>query len=146
MGLQQKKALYSDRADEIVLELEQQLRRLPQGQRSYQRLLKVRNYLSKRLNKMNYKSLREQDLEISSGAVEGAVNHVIAKRFDCGGMRWIKERAEALLQLRCIEVNGDWDAFIEFVHDQLLKKSIRTRKNPTLKCTNPAPLPNYGLD
>jgi len=36
------------------------------------------------------------------------VNYVIAKRFDSGGMRWIKERAEALLQLRCIEVNNDW--------------------------------------
>lgn len=143
---EQKKALYSNRANEIVLELEQQLRRVPEGQRSYQRLLKVRNYLSKRLEKMNYKSLREQDLEISSGAVEGAVNHVIAKRFDCGGMRWIKERAEALLQLRCIEINGDWDAFIEFVHHQLLEQATSTRKNPKLKCTNPAPLPDYGLD
>ena len=42
-----------------------------------------------------------------TGTVEGVVNYVIAKRFDSGGMRWIKERAEHLLQLRCIEVNGD---------------------------------------
>ena len=40
-----------------------------------------------------------RDLEISSGAVEGAVNYVIAKRFDGSGMRWVKERAEHLLQL-----------------------------------------------
>ena len=46
-------------------------------------------------------------------------------------MRWIKERAEALLQLRCIEINGDWDAFIEFVHDQLQQQATKTRKNPT---------------
>jgi len=72
-------------------------------------------YLNKRVDKMNYDELRERDLEISSGAVEGAVNYVIAKRFDSSGMRWVKERAEHLLQLRCIEVNGDWDAFINFV-------------------------------
>jgi hypothetical protein len=34
-------------------------------------------------------------------------------------MRWIKERAEAVVQLRCIEANGDWEAFISFVHDRL---------------------------
>jgi MoaA/NifB/PqqE/SkfB family radical SAM enzyme len=33
-------------------------------------------------------------------------------------MCWIKERAEALPQLRCIEVNGDWEAFIAFVHER----------------------------
>ena len=52
-----------------------------------QRLRKVRNYLAKRIDKMDYDALRDQDLEISSGAVEGAVNHVIAKRFDSRGMR-----------------------------------------------------------
>ena len=42
---------------------------------------------------------------------------MIAKRCDHGGMRWIKERAEALLKLRCIDINGEWDAFIDAVHD-----------------------------
>jgi hypothetical protein len=28
---------------------------------------------------------------------------------DNSGMRWIEERAEAVLLLRCIEVNGDWE-------------------------------------
>jgi len=94
---------------------------------------------------MNYKQLRERDLEISSGVVEGAVNYVIAKRFDCGGMRWIRERAEHLLQLRCIEVNDDWDAFIEFVHERTKEQAQREHKNLSLKCTTPAPLPSYGL-
>jgi len=108
-------------------------------------LEKVRAYIAKRVDKMNYKDLRERDLEISSGAVEGAVNYVIARRFDCGGMRWIKERAEHLLQLRCIEVNDDWDAFIEFVHDRTRKQAQHERRNLSLKCTTPAPLPTYGL-
>ena len=98
------------------------------------------NYIDRRVDKMNYKKLREQDLEVSSGAVEGAVNYVIAKRFDSGGMRWIKERAEPLLQLRCIEVNDDWDAFIEFVHDRTREQAQQQWKNLSLKRTNPAPL------
>jgi len=31
---------------------------------------------------------------------------VLAKRCDHGGMRWIKERVQAVTQLRCIVVNG----------------------------------------
>ena len=95
---------------------------------------------------MDYKSLREQDLEVSSGAVEGAVNYVIAKRFDSGGMRWIKERAEALLQLRCIEVNDDWDNFIAYVHDKTSRQIQQEQKNFSLKTKKPSPLPTYGLN
>jgi hypothetical protein len=142
----QKEALYDGRAAEIVEEIDKQLKRLdPSKQSVLERLEKIRNYLDKRVDKMNYDELRERDLEISSGAVEGAVNYVIAKRFDSGGMRWIKERAEPLLQLRCIEVNGDWDAFIEFVHDRTKEQAQEQRKNLSLKRTKPAPLPTYGL-
>jgi len=146
----QKEALYNGLAAEIVKELDNWLGRIPKkgpgnkGRR--ERLQKVRDYLFKRLDKINYKSLLEQDLEVSSGAVEGAVNYVIAKRFDCGGMRWIKERSEALLQLRCIEVNNDWDDFISYVHDKTSRQGQQSQQTIFLKAKIPAPLPTYGLE
>lgn len=140
----QKEALYDGRVADIIAELETRLALLPTGT-TQACLLKVRDYLHHRQANMDYKNLRQQDLEISSGAVEGAVNYVIAKRFDCGGMRWIKERAEALLQLRCIEVNGDWEAFISFVHDKTHRHAQLTPKIVSLKSPHPAPLPTYGL-
>ena len=146
---EQKAALYDGRAAEIVAEIDRQLallpRRGPGMKNRRQRLKKVRNYISKRLNKINYKELRDQDLEISSGVVEGAVNYVIAKRFDCGGMRWIKERSEALLQLRCIEVNNDWDNFISFVSNKTRAKNLKEKKNCFINSEEADPLPNYGL-
>lgn len=142
----QKEALYQGQAAKIVTEIDRRLVQLPRSKRAARaRLQKIHEYLNKRVDKMDYQRLREQDLEISSGAVEGAVNYVIARRFDCGGMRWIKERAEHLLQLRCIEVNGDWDAFIHFVHDRTQVQAQQQRTNLSLKCTQPAPLPTYGL-
>jgi hypothetical protein len=147
---EQKDFLYAGHAAEIVKELERRLALLPKkgpgmkGRR--ERLEKIRKYLHKRLDKMDYKALNEQDLEISSGAVEGAVNYVIAKRFDSGGMRWIKERAEALLQLRCIEVNNDWDAFISYVHDKTSRQAQLFNENFFLKSTAAAELPTYGLN
>ena len=142
----QKDLLSKGRAAKIVAEIDQRLTHWPRGtQAARTRLQQIRDYLHKRVALMKYHWLRKQDLEISSGAVEGAVNDVIARRFDCGGMRWIKERAEHLLPLRCIEVNEDWDAFIQFVHDRTQAQAQQQRTNLSLKCTQPAPLPSYGL-
>lgn len=142
----QKAALYAGRVAEIIAELDHRLAQLdPQQTSVRERLAKIRAYLAHRQTKMDYQRLRAEDLEISSGAVEGAVRYVIAQRFDCGGMRWIKERAEALLQLRCIEVNNDWEAFSTFVHDTVRDQAQREHSNLSLKCTTAAPLPTYGL-
>jgi len=103
---------------------------------------KYLDYLIKRADRMNYAELAAQDLELSTGMVEGAVRYVVSQRFDEGGMRWIRERAEALLQLRCIQINGDWERFVAFAHH-------RAREGPQL-ChrvlrSDLAPLPAYGL-
>ncbi len=63
-----------------------------------------------RLGMMNYQKLIEQDLVIATGIVEGAARYVIGERMDCSGIRWIPERAEALLRLKCIELNGDYSS------------------------------------
>lgn len=79
---EQKEALYAGRAADIVAQIDQHLLQFDPGKPSArERLELARNYLAKRVDKMNYKELRERDLEISSGAVEGAVNYVIARRF-----------------------------------------------------------------
>jgi hypothetical protein len=76
------------------------------------------DYLQKRVGLMKYGAWREQDLVLASGVVEGAARYVIGERLDNSGMRWIVERAESVLLLRCIEVNGDWDAFFAFSEEQ----------------------------
>ena len=141
----QKKRLYGGAAAQILAELKRRLEATPKtgpgnkGKR--ERLTDVIRYLDKRLDRMNYHELLAQDLEIGSGAVEGAVKNVIGKRCDHGGMRWIKERVEALIQLRCIEVNGQWDAFIAAVHDQMQATAAATGRRPRLQSASLAPLP-----
>lgn len=79
-------------------------------------------YLETRLDMMCYAEWMGQDLVIASGQVEGAVRHLVGERFDCAGMRWLQEKAEALLHLRCIELNGDWDRFVTWF-DARFKKT-----------------------
>jgi hypothetical protein len=72
--------------------------------------------------------------------------YIVAQRFDEGGMRWIKERPEALLQLRCIEINGDWDAFVAFVSRNISQKQRQSRRQIRLLQDAPEPLPTLGID
>jgi len=141
----QKSRLYSGHIKAILRELRHQLAQVPKtgpgtkGKR--ERLAKAIGYIDKRQANMNYGELRQQDLEIGSGAVEGAIKHVIGLRFDHGGMRWIPERAEALLQLRCIEVNGDWDPFINWVHSGVRRRMSRSSRPIAIQRKNPSSLP-----
>ena len=59
-------------------------------------------------------------------------------------MRWIPERAEALLKLRCIEVTGDWDRFERYVHDRLHKEALENAMCPRLQLKTPQPLPQLA--
>jgi hypothetical protein len=140
----QKQRLMASRADLVRRELRETLASIPtrgpgnKGKR--ERLEKAIKYLTDNSARLDYKRVREMDLELASGVVEGAIKHIIGHRFDHGGMRWIRERAEALLQLRCIEVNGDWDSFIEWVHDKRQGEAGAGRP-ARLRCATPPALP-----
>jgi len=141
----QKKRLYGGKVAKILADLRQQLdatpRTGPGNKGKRERLANVIRYIDTRADRMNYHQLLAHDLELGSGAVEGAVKYVIGKRCDHGGMRWIKERVEALVQLRCIEINGHWDAFVAKVHDRLKADAIATGLRQRLQTQSPEPLP-----
>jgi len=123
------------------------LNKLRVSARSQKRFEAVSGYLSKRLPLMKYDELRKQDLDVSTGAMEGAVRHVIGERFDSSGMRWITERAEALLQLRCSEINGDWEAFVAFASQRALETDGdgEIEEHARVLTKTPSPLPTFGV-
>jgi hypothetical protein len=143
-----KALMYAGKVAQVISRLERVLEKIPKkgpgnkGKRK--RIGSVIQYYAKRTHMMDYRSLADADMEIGSGSVEGAVKHVVAKRFDNGSMRWIKERAEALLQLRCIEINGDWDAFVAFVHKEVRRVGQeRHGEVQTLLTSKPQQLPTF---
>lgn len=97
-------------------------------------------YSEPRTKMMRYAKWLKQDLVIATGVIEGAVRYVIGERLDCSGMRWVKGKAEAILHLRCIEVNGLWDDFFAWCQNRWCKQlankekvMIRTDKPISLK-------------
>jgi hypothetical protein len=118
---QRKDLLYRKKPQALLTWLHEERARLQSERRSQgkrQALQKLIDYLEPRLTMLRYAYCRRKDLVLASGQVEGAVRYVVAQRFDCSGMRWIVENAESLLQLRCLEVNGDWDDFLAWTRRQ----------------------------
>jgi hypothetical protein len=109
-------------------------------------LQEVIQYMESRLDMMNYKEYIKEDLPIATGVVEGAARYVVGDRMDCSGMRWIPGRAEALLHLRCIELNGEWDQFYEWVHRRW-KDKLREKQKVIVRTDKPIDLlPSSTID
>lgn len=75
------------------------------------RLAHVLGYLTGHRERLRYRELRSDDLDIGTGVIEGAVRNLVAIRHDGPGMHWGRARAEYILLLRCIFLNGQWDDF-----------------------------------
>jgi hypothetical protein len=75
------------------------------------RLRKLCKFLEKNLHRMHYGRYLRAGYPIATGVIEGACRHVIKDRMERAGMRWKIQGAEAMLELRTIETNGDWEEF-----------------------------------
>lgn len=83
-------------------------KRGPNTKSKREQLEKQIAYFEEREPIMHYDEYQRADLVLATGVIEGACRYVIGERLDCSGMRWGLPGAEPLLQLRCLELNGDW--------------------------------------
>lgn len=72
---------------------------------------KTAGYLEAKAPHLDYPAARANGWPISTGVIEGACRHLAKDRTDITGARWGVETAEAILQLRAIWANRDWDAY-----------------------------------
>jgi len=75
------------------------------------RLERVIVYLENNRDLMRYDEYLEKGYPIGSGVVEGACRHLVKDRMELTGMRWRIAGAQAMLDLRAVYLNDDWDAF-----------------------------------
>jgi hypothetical protein len=75
------------------------------------RLRRLCKFMEKNLHRMRYHKYLREGYPIATGVIEGACRHVIKDRMERAGMRWKVPGAQAMLELRAIEANGDWADF-----------------------------------
>jgi hypothetical protein len=72
------------------------------------------DYLLAKRDYLDYSRALEQGWPIATGVIEGACRHLVKDRLDLTGSRWGLEGAEAILKLRALRSNGDFDDYWTF--------------------------------
>ena len=133
----------SDESKEFV---EQRLRDLLQGRVGYvisglRRRLKAEKlsgprrkvvrsaveYLENNKAHMRYDEYLAAGYPIGSGVAEGACRHLVKDRMEQTGMRWTMEGAQAMLHVRALYLNDQWEEFLEHRVEQ---EQTRLYKRP----------------
>jgi hypothetical protein len=72
---------------------------------------KTARYLEAKAPWLDYPAALANGWPISTGVIEGACRHLVKDRMDITGARWGTETAEAILKLRALQANGDFDEY-----------------------------------
>jgi hypothetical protein len=75
-------------------------------------------YLRNKSRYLRYHQALAAGWPIATGVIEGACRHLIKDRMDITGARWGLPGAEAVLKLRALTSNGDFDAYWTYHLDQ----------------------------
>jgi hypothetical protein len=71
-------------------------------------------YLTSKQEYLRYDQALAAGWPIATGVIEGACRHLIGDRLDITGARWGLDGAEAILTLRAVISNGDFDDYWRF--------------------------------
>jgi hypothetical protein len=72
------------------------------------------DYLLAKRPYLDYPTALNQGWPIATGIIEGACRHLVKDRMDITGARWGLESAEAVLKLRALISNNDFDQYWSF--------------------------------
>jgi hypothetical protein len=113
---QQARALLQGRVGYVIGALRHTLAKRGRNLKAHQKnsLNKAIKYFDNHRHMMRYDIFLEKGYPIGTGVIEGACGSLVKARMDGSGKRWTKQGAQAILDLRAIQQNGDWNRFWEF--------------------------------
>ena len=85
------------------------------------------DYLLAKRRYLDYPTALANGWPIATGVIEGACRHIVKDTMDITGARWGLEGAEAVLKLRALKANGDFDTYWRFHRAQERKRVHETR-------------------
>jgi hypothetical protein len=101
------------------------LRQFPQARRHA--VDKCADYLLKYRPYLHYAVYLAHGFPIATGVIEGACRHLVKDRMDLTGARWRLPSAEAVLKLRALRANHDFEAYWSFHKAQELQRNHLAR-------------------
>ncbi|MGH8940372.1 MAG: ISKra4 family transposase, partial [Actinomycetes bacterium] len=80
-------------------------------------------YLTRKAPYLDYATALASGWQIATGIIEGAARFLIKDRMDITGARWSTPGAEAILRLRAVIANGDFDKYWQYHQQQELRRN-----------------------
>lgn len=108
----QTESLLDNEIESVIGDIEQIHPRTKAATEAQSRIL---TYYRNNRHRMKYKTYREQGLMIGSGPIEAAHKTVIQNRMKKSGQRWTIDGANAIIQLRTVNMSEKWDRVIRAV-------------------------------
>ncbi len=68
-------------------------------------------YFTRNAPFMRYDLCLAHGWPIATGVIEGGCKHLVRGRMDGSGMKWTRHGAQAMLELRAVRINDDWDDY-----------------------------------
>ena len=121
--------ILSSHTDHVIQRLEKEARDLPKSSSVGKVLGQVANYLRRNTEYMDYADYLRHGWPIGTGVVEGTCRHLVKDRMELSGMRWTLSGAGALLALRAVNENDDWETFHAYRRKQRHKELYGTLVN-----------------
>ncbi|WP_079190230.1 ISKra4 family transposase [Actinacidiphila paucisporea] len=90
-------------------------------------------YLRGKARYLRYDTALSRGWPIATGIIEGACRHLVKDRLDITGARWGLAGAEAVLKLRALRSNGDFDAYWTWHQQQELTRNHQARYRDRLR-------------
>ena len=84
-------------------------------------------YLTNKAAHLDYPTALANGWPIASGVIEGTCRYLVADRMDITGARWSVNGAEAVLKLRAVRSNGDFEGYYTFHLDQERRRNHHSR-------------------
>jgi hypothetical protein len=75
-------------------------------------------YLENNREHLKYDEYLAAGYPIGSGVAEGACRHLVKDRLDQTGMRWTVSGAQAMLHVRALYLNDQWEDYLEYRVEQ----------------------------
>ena len=88
---------------------------------------KAATYLTNKKAFLDYPTALSQGWPIATGIIEGACRHLVKDRMDLTGARWGLHGAEAILKLRALHCNGDFESYWAWHLAQELRRVHQSR-------------------
>jgi hypothetical protein len=101
------------------------------------------NYLTKRLNQIQYAAFQAQGFPIGSGSVESANKLVVEARLKGSGMHWARAHVNSLVALRTIACADRWAEAWPHIERHLRDhaRQVRARRQRQRRAPQPATCP-----